>query len=359
MKVKASISSFYSIVLSDVRPLLLNTLLCIGAILTLLVGMIFSASGCSQPRIQIKDMEIVTKNSHPIRPRRYIIGPGDELEILYQTDAEYSLPNYYIGVEDTLRIEFYYYPGLNKTVIVRPDGIITLHRIGDLKVVGMKSDNLAKKISELYRSYLTKPIVTVEVLEFNARVKELKKAITTAFKGQSRVVIVRPDGMISLPNIKEIQAAGLTCIELSRQIELRYSKFINNIDIVTAILHAKSNRAYIMGAVQRSNYYELLGPTSLTQLIAMAGGFTEQANTRQIVIIRQYPKKQPIAQVIDMDHIIGKGGLRSAPLINQYDVVFIPKSTLSKMALVGRAILSMIPINFNINLDFVEATHMN
>jgi len=354
MKAKASISLLYGIFLSKVKLLSLNRLLYISTILVLLVDIILTVGGCAQPRTQIKKMEVVTHNSLPVRPGNYIIGPGDELEILYQTDPEYSLPEYFIGIEDSLRIEFYYYPGLNKTVRVRPDGIITLNRIGDLKVVGMKTDELSQKISELYQPYLTKPLVTVELLDFNVRLKELKKAVTTAFKGQSRVAIVRPDGMISLPYIKEVRAAGSTCPELSRAIEQKYAKFLDNINIVAAVLQAKSNRTYIMGAVKNSNYYELIGPTSLSQLIAMAGGFTENANINQIVVISQRRKKDPVARVVDIEHIIGKSYLISDPLIYQYDVVFVPDTTLSKISLLSRALWNLIPLFFNINIDYTD-----
>ncbi len=101
-----------------------------------------------------------------------------------------------------------------------------------------------------------------------------------------------------------------------------------------------------MGQVKDSNYYELLGPTTLTQLIATAGGFTKHANTHQVVHIMRSKSGQPEATVIDMDDIIGKGDITVDPYLNQYDVVFVPRTKLSQAALAGDAIWRIIPVGF-------------
>ncbi len=315
--------------------------------------LIFLFGGCGEPKIQIKSKPLPFENviTTISTSTNYIIGVGDKLEVLYQTNPRYTIDSYLIGLEDELRIRFYYYPELNKSAIVRPDGYITLHKIGDIKAIGMKPASLAQKISELYRSHLTKPVVTVEVIEFDVRAKELQKAIRTITRGQSRLVVVRPDGMISLPYIDEVRAAGLTCNELSRRVELNYSKFIDKLDVTVALLEARSNRAYIMGAVKRPNFYELLGPTSLTQLIAMAGGFLDGANTHQVVAITRGSKGQPMAKLIDMDDIIGQGDITSDPIIRKYDVVFVPKTKIAQAAIVGNALWRLIPDRFGVYYD--------
>jgi len=315
----------------------------------LLIILICYIGGCSgEPQIQIKNTpSLVNKKISAMVPFNYILGPGDEIEVLYQDDPEFSVAEYFIGLEDTLRISFYYYPVLNKTVKVRPDGIITLHRIGEVKAVNMKPRDLAKKISARYKPFLTKPVSTVEAIGFNSKLEELKKTIKTTQRGQSRLAIVRPDGMISLPLINDIRAAGFTCQELAKKIESRYLDYLNNISITVALLEAHSNRVYIMGAVKDSNFYNLPGPVTLTQLIAMAGGFTDGANTHQVVHISRGSKGRPISQLIDMNDIIGRGDFRSDPIIRQYDVVFVPKTAIAKAAFVGKIIWNLIPLRFS------------
>jgi polysaccharide export outer membrane protein len=310
-----------------------------------LTGMILLVS-CGEPRITITKEAVQSEGSSPLIPTTYLIGQGDELEILYHIDPGFSLAEYIIETEDTLRIDFYYYPVMTRTVRVRPDGFITLPRVGELKASGLKPRVLAEKITEIYRSYLTRPAVTVEVINFNAKVEELKEAITTQDRGQSRLVVVRPDGNISLPYLKDVSAAGLTAFELSQKLEGQYKKFIGNISITAAVLRARSHEAYIMGQVNRPNFYELYGPITLTQLISRAGGFTGEANTHQVVVISRNRNAKPEAKVIDMDDIIGKGDMRADPMIKQYDVIFVPRTKLAQAALVGDSLWRLIPLSF-------------
>jgi polysaccharide export outer membrane protein len=189
--------------------------------------------------------------------------------------------------------------------------------------------------------------VTVEVIGFNAKVEELKKAITTDARGQSRLVVVMPDGKISLPYLQDIPAAGLTAFELSQKLERQYKKFVNSISITAAVLRARSNQAYIMGQVNRPNFYELRSPITLTQLIARAGGFTGEANTHQVVVISRNRNRQPESKIVDMDDIIGKGDMKADQMINQYDVVYVPRTKLAQAALVGASLWRLIPLRFS------------
>lgn len=313
-------------------------------IVILLSGLLVS---CGEPAIDKHHVNFMEVPAEPMIPADYLIGQGDELEVLYYIDPGSSSSEYHIDTEDTLRIEFYYYPGLNKTVRVRPDGFITLSRVGDVKALDRTPKSLAAHITELYKAILKKPSSTVEVIQFNVKVENLKAAVRTTTRGQSRQVLVRPDGKISLPYIHDIKAKNKTCAELSRAVERKYRKFVKNISITVAMLKAHSNRAYIMGEVEHASFYQLSGPRTLTQLIAEAGGFSSQANTHQIVLIRRGKNGKPTARLIDMDNIIGRGDMSSDPLIRQYDVIFVPKTKLSQASLLMDSILNLIPVHFS------------
>jgi polysaccharide export outer membrane protein len=314
----------------------------------LMLSSSFLLISCGEPKIDTHNVNFMKiQAAEPMIPADYLIGQGDELEVLYYIDPGSPSTEYQIDTEDTLRIEFYYYPGLNKTVRVRPDGFITLSRVGDVKALDRTPELLATHITELYKNILKKPAATVEVIDFNVKVENLKTAIRTTSRGQSRQVLVRPDGKISLPYVGDITAKDKTCVELSRIVEKKYRKFVKNISITVAMLKAHSNRVYIMGEVKQTSFYQLSGPRTLTQIIAEAGGFSPQANTHQIVLIRRGKNGKPTARLIDMNNIIGRGDMTSDPLIRQYDVIFVPKTKLSQAALVMDSILNFIPINFS------------
>ncbi len=306
------------------------------------------SAGCGSPRINIRDNAEQPDNVECLVPTTYRIGQGDELEILYHIVSDHFIGDYKVGTGDTIRIDFYYYPVMSRTVRLRPDGYITLPKVGDVKAAGLKPSTLAENIKEVYKPHLSKTDVTVEVIGFNTRAEELKKAVTTVQRGQSKLVVVRPDGIISLPYIKEIHAAGLTSSELGQEVEKRYEKFVNNISVTVAVQRALSNRAYVMGQVNRPNFYVLPGPVTLTQLIAQSGGFAREANTHQVVLISRSENGEPAARTIDMNDIIGKGDMQSDPIIKQYDVVYVPRTGIAKASIVGESLWRLIPLTFDV-----------
>lgn len=318
----------------------------LSIIITLVIILSIIAS-CGDPKLNLKNQGSRTVNNRPIVPENYRLAIGDELEIFYYIDSGYQKKEYRIDTEDKLRIEFYYYPVLSKTVIVRPDGMITLPKIGDVKAAGMKPQALADKISALFKPYLLKPIVTVEMIEFNVKIRKLQEAIRTSPRGQSRQVIVRPDGKISLVYIKDLYVNNLTIQEATKLIESEYRTKIKNLKISASLLRTHSNRAYIFGQVNNPNFYNLTIPISLSQLIATAGGFTEEANTHQVLLISRKRQGGPHAQVFDMDEVIGRGNVFADPIIRQYDVIFVPRTKLSQAALVGESLWRLIPFHFS------------
>jgi polysaccharide export outer membrane protein len=319
--------------------------------MTILIIVIFTIIGCGNPQLDLRNKSVQPVNNKQIIPANYHIAINDELEIFYYIDSDYKGKKYLIDTEDRLRIEFYYYPVLNKTVIVRPDGMITIPRIGDIKAAGMQPQGLADKITSLYRPYLLKPTVTVELIDFNVKIRKLQKAITTTLRGQSRRVIVRPDGKISLVYIKDLYINGLTINEVAELIETRYRKQIKNLKISASLLKPHPNRAYIIGQVDRPNFYELTIPITLSQLIATAGGFTREANTQQVLLISRNRQGGPHAQIYDMDEIIGRGNVRADPIIRQYDVIFVPRTQLSQAAFVVDSLWRFIPFAFTTHYE--------
>ncbi len=286
-------------------------------------------------------------------PGNYMIGPSDELEVLYYMDPEFSMSDYIIDAEDRLHVNFYYYPELSKSVQVRPDGFITLPKVGDIEAAGEVPSALAKKISETFAEYLSRPVVTVELTEFNAKINKLKEAVRSADRGQAKYAAVRPDGKISLPYLKNtILAAGSTTIKLGREIERAYRKHIKNISITVSLLKANSYHACVIGEVVKSNCYPLYANTSLLEILARAGGLTAKANTRQVVLIRRGDKGIPVSSVIDLQEILKKK--EQYPMVKQYDVIYVPRTWLSDAALTASEIWKLIPLNISTSYNLAD-----
>jgi len=102
----------------------------------------------------------------------------------------------------------------------------------------------------------------------------------------SRVVVVRPDGKISMPMIGELQAGGLTPVQLGQNLKEALSKYVNNPEVNVSVQAVNSKKYYIDGAVNRPGEYRLITPTTVLEALSEAGGFREFANLKKIRILR-------------------------------------------------------------------------
>jgi len=103
----------------------------------------------------------------------------------------------------------------------------------------------------------------------------------------SRTLPVRMDGHISLPLIHEIKAAGLTPLQLEAAITERLKGFYENPNVSVTVMEINSFKVYISGEIMKPGVYRLREETTLLQIIPMAGGFTDWAKQKKILIIRK------------------------------------------------------------------------
>ena len=99
-------------------------------------------------------------------------------------------------------------------------------------------------------------------------------------------VTVRPDGMVTLPLVRDIKAAGLTPDELANQIQKAAAEFIAEPAVTVVVRQMNSRKVYITGEVARPGAYSLASTMTVMQLIAVAGGLTEFADSKGISIMR-------------------------------------------------------------------------
>ena len=102
----------------------------------------------------------------------------------------------------------------------------------------------------------------------------------------TRTIPVRTDGKISLPLIQEVKAGGLTPLQLKEVLMRKLKEFIENPIVSVTVTEANSYKVYISGYVRTPGVYRIRSETTVTQIIPMAGGFTEWANQKKILIIR-------------------------------------------------------------------------
>jgi polysaccharide export outer membrane protein len=101
----------------------------------------------------------------------------------------------------------------------------------------------------------------------------------------TRTLPVRIDGKISLPLLDDIQAAGLTPLQLKKALTNKLKNFVENPTVTVTVMEANSFKVYVSGEVQKPGVYNLRSELTLVKLIILAGGFKEWANQKKILII--------------------------------------------------------------------------
>jgi len=138
-------------------------------------------------------------------------------------------------------------------------------------------------------------------------------------------VSVRPDGKITLPLLNDVMAAGLTPEQLRLRLTEESKRFFKEPrpPVTVVVRQVNNNRAYITGQIQRPGPYTLTGAVTILQLIASAGGFTEFADRRHVVVTRTENGTQR-AFTFDYDAVIKRRDLSQNLVLRPGDTVVVP-----------------------------------
>lgn len=144
-------------------------------------------------------------------------------------------------------------------------------------------------------------------------------------------VSVQPDGFVTLHGVGDIKVQGQTVPQLTETLRKTYGKILN--DPAISVVLKDFQRPYFIadGQVSRPGKYELRGDTTLTEAIAMAGGFLETAKHSQVVLYRRVDDNWSSAQIVDVKKMETSHSLREDPFLHPGDMLFVPKNRLSKI----------------------------
>jgi polysaccharide biosynthesis/export protein len=142
-------------------------------------------------------------------------------------------------------------------------------------------------------------------------------------KDMSSEAQVRPDGRIALPLINDVQAAGLTPEQLREKLTEESKKYMEDANITVVVRQINSRKAFITGEVNKPGPYPLTSPTTVMQLIAMAGGLREYADSKKIVIMRTN-NGTPISLQFNYKDVIAGKNLKQNIELKPGDTVVVP-----------------------------------
>jgi len=106
-------------------------------------------------------------------------------------------------------------------------------------------------------------------------------------KDMTTQVTVRPDGNITLPLLNDVRAAGLTPVDLRARLIAESKRYFENPNVTVIVNQINSLKVFITGQIVKPGAYALTAPTTVLQLISMAGGLKDFADSRRITIVRR------------------------------------------------------------------------
>jgi len=147
----------------------------------------------------------------------------------------------------------------------------------------------------------------------------------------NQTVMVQPDGFIPLKGAEPVYAEGCTIAELKSLIVQEYAGTLHDPEI--SLMLRDFDRPYFIaaGEVAKPGKYELRADLTLSQAVAVAGGFTPRSKHSQVVVFRQ------VSDAIVESHVVNvKGMMKSRSVTEDLrlqpgDFIFVPQNTLSKI----------------------------
>ena len=104
---------------------------------------------------------------------------------------------------------------------------------------------------------------------------------------------VRPDGMISLPLVNDVPAAGIEPTALAATIQTKLQEFINNPNVTVSVEEYAPTEVSVLGEVARPGVYRVAGDATILNALALAGGLTQLASPDKIFVIRYDDPQAP------------------------------------------------------------------
>lgn len=159
----------------------------------------------------------------------------------------------------------------------------------------------------------------------------------------NQAVTVQPDGKISLLLVHEVNAVGLTASELRKQLTKDYSKYLQQPELSVVVNESAGERVFVGGEVGKPQVEMLVGPTTVLQAVAAAGGFLPTARTNEVIVIRRGENNRPFEIALNAQEAMKGIDLKQDIYLQPYDMVIVPRSNIANVDLwidqyIGRTI---------------------
>ena len=148
----------------------------------------------------------------------------------------------------------------------------------------------------------------------------------------NQTVTIQPDGYISLRGVSDVHVSSDTLPQLIARLQDAYGKILNKPAISVVMKDFDKPSFTASGMVGKPGKYTLHGEMTVTEGIALAGGFTEKSKHSQVVLFRRVSDQWTEAKVLDVKKMLASKNLSEDFELRPGDMIFVPQNTMSKIS---------------------------
>ncbi|MBW2062001.1 MAG: polysaccharide biosynthesis/export family protein [Deltaproteobacteria bacterium] len=139
----------------------------------------------------------------------------------------------------------------------------------------------------------------------------------------SRQIIVPPDGFISFPLIGDIDISGMTVTQLREVVTKKITEYVPDATVTVLLAQINSLKAYVIGKVNNPGQFTIDMNTNVMQILTMAGGLNQFADSNRILILRKQ-KDKTIKIPFNYKEVEKGGNLDQNIVLQRGDVIVVP-----------------------------------
>jgi len=147
----------------------------------------------------------------------------------------------------------------------------------------------------------------------------------------NQTVAVQPDGFVTLKGVGSIFVAGRTLPELTEAVKSAYAKTLHDPVIAIALRDFEKPYFIASGQVEKPGKYDLRSDLTVTEGVAIAGGFNDKAKHSQVVLFRPIPGGGYEAKLLNVKKLLATRNLSEDVQLQPGDMLYVPQNALSKI----------------------------
>ena len=242
---------------------------------------------------------------------------------------------------------------LSGEAVVQDDGTVSIPKIGRAAAAGLTVAQLSDHLSKV-ASDRFKTSLAAQISRQIPLVDKQKEGLV----GYDQLISVSADGRIALPELGTFVAAGNTIAFLQSEIQnaLR-GRYKSNLTVSMEIEQSAARVIYVDGEVGRPGAYPLSSNMTTLKALTLAGGVSNTGNMRRVILIHRDANDDVYVYTTNLKDFIENGAKNNDLALSSQDIVVVPKTTVAKIdQWIDQYITEILPFSRNASYSYTQGT---